>query len=114
MIFRFEHDDERLQKLLYMIHECFRIVDMTGGVLNLFPWLRHIIPNLSGYKPLVDAHSPIWTFLREVVRETKAKSPTERPKSFISSYLDELANKSNNSDNIHGSFSGTNLFQYFK
>lgn len=91
-----------------MIHECFRIIDMTGGILNLFPWLRYIVPNLSGYKPLVDAHSPIWTFLREVVDETKAKSPIERPKSFISSYLDELATKSNKCDNnIHNSFSGT-------
>lgn len=95
-----------------MIHECFRIIDMTGGILNLFPWLRYIIPNLSGYKPLVNAHVPIWTFLREVVQETKAKSPIERPKSFISSYLDELAIKSNEqnaADNsIHESFSGTN------
>lgn len=94
-----------------MIHECFRIIDMTGGMLNLFPWLRYIIPNLSGYKPLVDAHAPIWTFLREVVQETKAKSPNDRPKSFISSYLDELAIKSNQNEennDIHESFSGTN------
>lgn len=107
-IFRFDHDDERLQKLLHMIHECFRIIDMTGGILNLFPWLRYIIPNSSGYKPLVNAHVPIWTFLRGVVQETKAKPPTERPKSFIGSYLDELAIKSNQNENntIHESFSG--------
>lgn len=107
--FRFDHDDERLQKLLHMIHECFRIIDMTGGILNLFPWLRHIAPNLSGYKPLVEAHSPIWTFLRGVVRETKAKAPVERPKSFISSYLDELATKSDNSDDNNDSFSGIQI-----
>lgn len=95
-----------------MIHECFRIIDMTGGILNLFPWLRFIVPNLSGYKPLVDAHSPIWTFLREVVDETKAKSPIDRPKSFITSYLDELAIKSNRCDNnVHDSFSG--MHHYF-
>lgn len=92
-----------------MIHECFRIIDMTGGVLNLFPWLRYIIPNSSGYKPLVNAHVPIWTFLRETVQEAKAKSPIDRPKSFISAYLDELAIKSNQTEdnNIHESFSGT-------
>lgn len=94
-----------------MIHECFRIIDMTGGFLNLFPWLRYILPNVSGYKPLVDAHSPIWTFLREVVHETEAKPPPNgRPKSFIGSYLDELTTKANKSEEIHDSFSGTNIY----
>lgn len=108
MGYRFEYDDERLQKLLYMIHECFRVVDMTGGILNLFPWVRHFVPTLSGYKPLVEAHKPIWSFLREVVEETKGKSSTERPKSFINSYLDELTSKSNG-EHIHDSFSGKNF-----
>lgn len=105
LCFRFEHDDERLQKLLYMIHECFRVIDMTGGILNLFPWVRHFFPIASGYKPLLDAHKPLWSFLQEVVNETKSKHADERPKSFINSYLEELSNKSNG-ENIHTSFSG--------
>lgn len=88
-----------------MIHECFRVVDMTGGVLNLFPWVRHFSPNKSGYKPLLEAHKPLWSFLREVVNENRAKNSNERPKSFINSYLEELTNKSNG-ENIHSSFSG--------
>lgn len=92
-----------------MIHECFRVVDMTGGILNLFPWVRHFVPTLSGYKPLVDAHKPIWSFLREVVNETKAKSLSDRPKSFINSYLEELSNKSKG-ENIHRSFSGKAVY----
>lgn len=109
---RFEYDDERLQKLLFMIHECFRVVDMTGGILNLFPWVRHIAPTLSGYKPLCDAHQPIWSFLQEVVNETKENVSSERPKSFINSYLDELINKSKG-ENIHSSFSGKHFKHSF-
>lgn len=60
---RFEFDDERLQKLLHMIHECFRVIDMSGGLLNLIPWIRHLAPNLSGYRPLVNAHTPLWKFI---------------------------------------------------
>lgn len=89
-----------------MIHECFRVVDMTGGILNLFPWVRHFFPTSSGYKPLLEAHQPLWSFLQEVVNETKVKSPSDRPKSFINSYLEELTFKSNG-ENIHPSFSGT-------
>lgn len=37
---------------------------MTGGILNLYPWIRHIAPNLSGYKPLMKTHFPLWNFLK--------------------------------------------------
>lgn len=111
IFFRFEHDDERLQKLLKLIHECFRVIDMTGGILNLFPWVRHFCPITSGYKPLLEAHKSLWDFLREVVDENKSKKSSERPKSFISSYLDELTKKSNG-ENVHSSFTG-NLFLFF-
>lgn len=94
-----------------MIHECFRVVDMTGGILNLFPWVRHFFPVKSGYKPLLDAHKPLWCFLREVVNETRAKNANERPKSFINSYLEELANKANG-HNVHSSFSGMVISNY--
>lgn len=89
-----------------MIHECFRVVDMTGGILNLFPLIRHFLPTQSGYKPLLNAHKPLWSFLQEVVNESKAKPSSERPKSFISSYLDEIADKLNGK-NMHSSFSGS-------
>lgn len=62
-LIRFEFDDERLQKLLHMIHECFRVIDMSGGLLNLVPWIRHLAPNLCGYRPLVNAHKPLWKFI---------------------------------------------------
>lgn len=61
---RFDFDDKRLQKLLSMIHKCFRVIDMTGGILNLFPVVRHFAPDLSGYRPVINAHKPIWKFIQ--------------------------------------------------
>lgn len=100
-----------------MIHKCFQVIDMTGGILNFLPWVRHFAPVLSGYKPLVEAHKPLWSFLREVVEEAKVKKITEPPKSYINSYLEELTNKSNG-EKIHDSFTGTtlidrNILRYF-
>lgn len=88
-----------------MIHKCFQVIDMTGGVLNLFPWVRHFAPVASGYKPLVEAHKPLWSFLREVVNEAKVRKTAESSKFFINSYLEELMDKSNG-EQRHGSFSG--------
>lgn len=48
---RFALEDERLTMLLKMIHDSFRVIDMSGGILNQFPFVRYIAPNLSGYKP---------------------------------------------------------------
>lgn len=63
-VYRFPLEDRRLQQLLFHIHECFRVIDMTGGILNLLPCVRHFAPDSSGYRPLVNAHKPLWTFLK--------------------------------------------------
>lgn len=94
-----------------MIHECFRVVDMTGGILNLFPLIRFIAPVSSGYKPLLNAHKPLWAFLCEVLTEIRSNDKCDARKSFIHSYLEELSKKSNG-EYVHESFSGKkNTFQ---
>lgn len=50
--------------LLKMIHDSFRVIDMSGGILNQFPFVRYIAPTLSGYKPLINTLSPLWAFLK--------------------------------------------------
>lgn len=64
MIFRFDFEDARVNELVHLIHESFRVIDMTGGLLNLYPWIRHIAPNLSGYTALLNTHKPLWNFLK--------------------------------------------------
>lgn len=60
---RFEIDDERLRKLLKIIHDAFRIVDMSGGLLNQMPFLRFILPGASGYNKLREVLDTMWEFL---------------------------------------------------
>ncbi|XP_037035613.1 methyl farnesoate epoxidase-like [Bradysia coprophila] len=87
---RFSLEDERLSMLLKMIHDSFRVIDMSGGILNQFPFVRYIAPNGSGYKPLVNTLSPLWAFLKEVVIETKNSLTDEEPKSLIQAFLHEI------------------------
>lgn len=60
---RYELDDQRIIQLMEAIHKSFQIVDMSGGVLNHFPFVRHFLPNWSGFKPLVETLQPLWNFL---------------------------------------------------
>lgn len=68
LFLRFQLEDKRLQKLVFMIHECFRVIDMTGGILNLLPCVRHFAPDLSGFRTLVNAHKPLWSFLKVKIK----------------------------------------------
>jgi hypothetical protein len=43
-------DDARLQHLLQLMSQRARAFDMSGGTLNLFPWIRFIAPEWSGYR----------------------------------------------------------------
>lgn len=89
---------------------------MTGGILNLLPCVRHIAPDASGYRPLINAHKPLWSFLKvalpinllyhihqidsfsqEVVNDAKCQPTTNEPTSFIHSYLKEIASPTNSS-----------------
>lgn len=63
---RFELDDERLISLMKTIHKSFRIIDMSGGILNQFPSIRHIMPDKCGYRPLVQTMEPLWNFLKVI------------------------------------------------
>ncbi|GAB0089839.1 Cytochrome P450 [Sergentomyia squamirostris] len=86
---RYDLKDERLNTLMRLIHETFKIIDMSGGILNQFPQIRHILPTLSGYRPLVDAFKPLWDFLRETIDEIRQTASGEST-SLIQAYVKEL------------------------
>lgn len=102
---RFEYDDERLLRLCHLIHKCFQVIDMTGGVLNLIPSIRYVAPSRSGFRPLLDAHRPLWAFLRQTIAEKRQQSAGES-NSFVQLYLTELDKKRVGNTAVHGSFSG--------
>lgn len=85
--YRFHLEDTRLHKLLKMVHESFRILDMSGGLLNHFPFIRHIAPEKSGYKRLVETVQPIWELLDECIEDIKTKPESE---SIVKEFLKEI------------------------
>lgn len=65
--YRYDLNDEELRNLCALITKLFRTVDMTGGILNFLPFLRHIVPGLIGYTELQSAHSALHKFI-EVIK----------------------------------------------
>uniref|UniRef100_A0A1Y1ND80 Uncharacterized protein n=1 Tax=Photinus pyralis TaxID=7054 RepID=A0A1Y1ND80_PHOPY len=60
---RFTLDDVRLIKLLQIVHDAFRLFDMSGGLLNQLPVLRFLAPGCCGYTKTVEILKRMWLFL---------------------------------------------------
>lgn len=88
---RFDLDDKNVAELMKSIHDCFKIIDMSGGILNQFPFIRYIIPEKSGFLPLKRSMEPLWKFLKETITNVKESyDPKTKPKSFIECYCREI------------------------
>jgi methyl farnesoate epoxidase / farnesoate epoxidase len=93
---RFELNDQRLIDLVAAVHKNFQVLDMSGGILNLFPFVRHIMPVKSGYRALVDTMKPIWKFLAEEIEKVKENyDPNLEPCCFIEAYYKEILSGAN-------------------
>jgi methyl farnesoate epoxidase/farnesoate epoxidase len=88
---RFELSDERLIELVAAVHKNFQVIDMSGGILNLFPLIRHIFPVASGYRELCDTMKPIWNFLAQEIDDIRKKfNPKNEPNCFIEAFIKEI------------------------
>lgn len=61
---RFELYDQKIIKLMEMVHFSFRMVDMSGGILNNMPFLRYFAPNKTGYTDMKHIIDEIYAFLK--------------------------------------------------
>ncbi|XP_021697821.1 methyl farnesoate epoxidase [Aedes aegypti] len=102
---RFDLDDKKLEWIMETIHKSFRVIDMSGGVLNQFPPIRYVLPDKSGFAPLLNLLRPLWTFLQGTIKSIRSKlDQPDNPDCFIASYLREL-----NIAERHSSFTNEQL-----
>ncbi|XP_063363714.1 farnesoate epoxidase-like [Cydia amplana] len=86
---RYDLKDIRLKKLCHMIKRAFKIVDMSGGVMNFMPFLRHIIPGAIGYTELKELHDTLYLFIKETIKEHETNIVTKDPRDVIDAFLIE-------------------------
>ncbi|XP_058066126.1 methyl farnesoate epoxidase-like [Anopheles bellator] len=102
---RYELENVRLKWLAEAIHRTFHVIDMSGGSLSRFPWLRFVCPEASGYGPMLRLLKPLWGFLEETIESIRSNPHApDRRDSLISAYLVEMARREH-----HDSFSDAQL-----
>jgi len=68
---RFELNDSRLTRLMELVHVSFRMLDMSGGILNQMPFIRFLAPNSSGYEHIKQILNEFYTFLKVILNKSK-------------------------------------------
>ncbi|KMQ94445.1 putative cytochrome p450 305a1-like protein [Lasius niger] len=91
---RFRYEDEKLQEALVVVHDAFRLMDPLGGVMSQMPFLRFVIPELSGYNELMRILEKLWGFLDEEIKMHESEPSDNKPRDLIDAFLSEMSNKS--------------------
>ncbi|XP_029161083.1 probable cytochrome P450 305a1 [Nylanderia fulva] len=82
--------DQRLQNFLNLMQRRSVIFDMFGGVLSIFPWLRFVFPEKSGYSLLVKINNELKSLLMEAINEHKERFIEGKKEDFIDMFLHEM------------------------
>lgn len=66
-------------------------MDTMGGVLSQMPFLRFLIPELSGYNELMKILKNLWRFLDEEIKMHESDSIQDKPRDLIDAFLLEIS-----------------------
>ncbi|CAH2244365.1 farnesoate epoxidase-like [Pararge aegeria] len=94
---RYDLTNEQLTILCDLITRSFKVVDMSGGILNFMPFLRHVFPNLIGYNELIAIHDSLYDFLRTTIQEHQNTIDIKKPRDVIDMFLIEMNSQKNES-----------------
>ncbi|KAK4314949.1 hypothetical protein Pmani_013817 [Petrolisthes manimaculis] len=95
---RLERSDPLLTDLVDRLNKLFRAGQVSGGFVEVFPPLRHILPETSPFNIVLNGRYRILSYLRNAVEEHKATHDPDNPRDFIDIYITQIKNEHNNSD----------------
>ena len=83
--------DGQLQHILHLVRRQSEAFSPSYLHLELFPWLRHVAPQLSGFQKLHEDILELISFLNPQIAEHKASldtaSPDEPPRDLVEAFL---------------------------
>ncbi len=85
---RLEHDDPKLATFASNLHF---LDEGSISLVSISPSLRHVIPELSGWMPMVRTMKFFRDMMTETIKEhVEARSKKEDPEDYIDVYLDKV------------------------
>ncbi|XP_024893814.1 methyl farnesoate epoxidase-like [Temnothorax curvispinosus] len=94
---RFDLENPKLTEILSVVNGIIRNSNVTGGILTHMPFLRYIIPGLTGFTVLNQRLTRMWQFIgSEIARHKQTRTHGEF-RDFIDVYLAEMETKQSSS-----------------
>ncbi|XP_076676988.1 methyl farnesoate epoxidase isoform X2 [Andrena cerasifolii] len=88
---RFDYGNEKLGDMLETVHDAFRLMDTMGGIVSQMPFLRFVIPELSGYNELMRILQKLWSFLDDEISIHEKRLSGSQPEDLIDAFLLEIS-----------------------
>ncbi|XP_043191071.1 methyl farnesoate epoxidase-like [Amphibalanus amphitrite] len=86
---RLDNNNPNAQKYIATVNDFFKTVGPKNPT-NVAPWLRHVMPEWSGYAPLIRHRDMVEGMFRELVREHQSTLDRSSPRDFIDRFLIEM------------------------
>ncbi|CAH2235703.1 jg6131 [Pararge aegeria aegeria] len=80
--------EDRLNFLLGLLSARSKAFSMAGGCLNQWPWIRFLLPELSGFTLIKQMNQQISDIIEETIARHKTK--TINAEDFMYSFLEEM------------------------
>ncbi|KAK9302697.1 hypothetical protein QLX08_005417 [Tetragonisca angustula] len=94
-------ESTNLKEAIHILKDLVRSTNVSGGILNQFPFLRYIFPNLTGYSMFVERQNRINDFFMHVISKHKRDKINGECANFIDVYLQQIeAEKMNSSHSL--------------
>lgn len=88
--------------LIQLLKERTAVFDMSGGMLNNYPWLRFVAPEKTGYNVMQRVNSQIGHFILDTIREHQKTWTEGREDDLIYTFLGEMRRRQNQNSNFTG------------
>ncbi|CAL8107080.1 unnamed protein product [Orchesella dallaii] len=89
---RYSHQDPKLSHLTSQVTKSFDAATNTGGLILFAPWVKHILPQLSGYNFIRTVMDQLREFMIKTVETHKPTFVSgNSPRHFIDVFLREIS-----------------------
>uniref|UniRef100_A0A1B6KQ89 Cytochrome P450 n=1 Tax=Graphocephala atropunctata TaxID=36148 RepID=A0A1B6KQ89_9HEMI len=101
----------KLREFAKTAYKFILAIDATTGAINMTPWIRHIIPELSGFNDCMRSNDYLKNFIKELVQEHKDTYLPDALRDFCDVYIKEMKDK--NDSNFQHWFSDEQMVMTF-
>lgn len=111
---RAPNDEERLHELAMLVDTLARATPIGGTILDLFPWLRHVAPGLTGATFVRGCEEKLQNYFQEVLDDRRKEGGYKQEgRDFIDKFINEI-DKHRELRSVPNHYTGLRRFYSYK